>query len=153
MKKFNFPQDVIPISETLLLDYCWVCKVSRTDYSEFEEHHVVPSHLGGNKGPTVSLCDTCHTKAHKMSEKIWHNQTYIPYKNAEHLRRCYYLAVVICRARLQMDAIGGENKRVKFSTTLTFEEHNLLKKVQKYFGIKNQKDTLIFALKKLSEII
>ena len=66
-RQFNFPARVPPITSTIVLPHCWVCHLPFEDECEIEHHHVIPSHLGGNLGPTVSLCEICHTKAHKMS--------------------------------------------------------------------------------------
>ncbi len=148
---FEIPSGIRGIASTLFLEYCWVCHVSRTDYSEFEQHHVVPSHLGGNLGPTVSLCEICHTKAHKMSEKLWFNKPYEPYKEESHLKRCTYLAVVICRARQQLECQSGFNKRFKYSDTFSYEEHELLIKLQRFYSLKSQGATIRFALNQLSQ--
>jgi len=151
MKIFSLPKNVKPISTTLFLDYCWVCEVSRNKYTEFEEHHVVPSHLGGNLGATVSLCDTCHTKAHKLSEKLWHGKEYHPFSDEQVFNRCLYLAVVICRARYSVEKSSGINKRYKYSDTFTYQEHELIKKLQRYYGSKSQKALIRFALEFLDK--
>lgn len=150
-KNFVLPSKVPPITSTLFLEQCWVCSVYRTEYSEFEEHHVVPSHLGGNLGPTVSLCEICHTKAHKMAERLWWNKPYKPYSNPQHLERCVYLGVVICRARQQLEMQGGLNKRFKYSDTFSYEEHELLIALKNFYSLRSQGATIRYALKALAK--
>jgi len=149
-RKFELPSGIQPIVQTLELDYCWVCDVPQKDYPEFEQHHIVPSHLGGNKGPTVTLCEICHTKAHKMAEKLWHSKEYSPYKIPLHHRRCVYLGTVICRARQDLELKGNLNKRYKYSDTFSYQEHELLVKLQTYYNKKSQGALIRFALERLA---
>ena len=43
--------------------FCGLCGSTRN----LEHHHVIPRSRGGHKGPTVTLCRTCHTKHHSVS--------------------------------------------------------------------------------------
>lgn len=90
------------------LPYCWVC--ARV-CSSYDQHHVVPSHLGGSEGPTVTLCGDCHTTLHTYATQMYAKRVtldlnlYAP----RHRMRLDYLADVIVRAMIQVEGVGGKN--------------------------------------------
>ena len=43
---------------------CFVC----TSTTSVQGHHIIPrARRGGDKGPTINLCATCHTQAHILA--------------------------------------------------------------------------------------
>ncbi len=128
-----------------------MCRVARDQYTKFEEHHVVPCHLGGTNGPLVSLCEGCHTKVHDAASKLYKGDTHLPYREEDSRQRCHYLAQVICRAQLALEAQGNLNKKFKFSTSFTYEEHNLMVSLQRYYGKKSQGELVRYAILMLAK--
>jgi len=58
---------------------CWVCNTRFTvsnppGSANLEEHHVFPQNAGGTDGPLVRLCDTDHTRAHKLANALHKNR-------------------------------------------------------------------------------
>ena len=136
---------IIPITETLVLDHCWVCENSVNDFEEFEQHHILPKHLGGADGPTVTLCNGCHKKVHDSAEALYKGKQKLPFKEQGARERCLYLATIICRGRIAVESQGGFNKRFVYTSILSYEEHELLVSLAKYYG-KSQKELIRFAL-------
>ncbi len=145
------PYVVSPITSTLYLDHCWVCHVQRDGFTTFEEHHVVPCHLGGTNGPVVSLCDGCHTKVHDSATKLYRGVVNLPYREEDRRARCLYLAQVICRAQSALESQGNLNKKFKYSDTFSYEEHELLVSLQRYYGKKSQGELVRYALQMLAK--
>lgn len=141
---------VQPITETMLLDYCYVCQRRKDSMSGWEEHHIVPRHLGGSKGPTITLCGTCHTQTHDTANALYKGKTYLPFKDQHARERCLYLATVIVKARLSVEAQGNLNKRYVYTDVFTYQEHELLVKLGKHYS-KGQKDLIRFALQFLAK--
>lgn len=140
-----------PITATLYLDHCWVCHTQRDPYTTFEEHHIVPSHLGGSKGPLVSLCEVCHSKVHTAAANLYKGITQLPYREEACRERCLYLAQVICRAQSALESQGNLNKKFKYSDTFSYEEHELVVSLQRYYGKKSQGELIRYALQMLAK--
>lgn len=128
---------------------CWVCSKPK-DTLTFEDHHIVPQHLGGKNGPVVLLCGVCHTQVHNSAEALYKGNTHIPFRDAVQREKCLYLATVIVNARLAVEANGGLNKRFVFSTVFTYEEHETLVKLTKHYGM-NQPKLIKYALEQLAK--
>lgn len=137
------------ITSTLLLDQCWLCDAPKFRTST-EEHHIVPRCYGGEKGPTVTLCSSCHTRVHESAESLYKGNPIFPYTDADERERCLYLATVIVNARLALERINDPNKRVVFSTTFDGETHELLVRLTKHLNL-SQKKVIIYALKELAK--
>lgn len=144
--------DLRPITETLLLDHCWVCTVSKVEQNVlFEEHHVVPRSYGGENGPTVTLCEHCHGIAHKLAETLYKGgYPKPPYEVPDYRTRSLYLATVICNARLVLDNINDPNKRMVYSGFFTGEEHAKLKRLAKHYRMSQHK-LIVYAIAQLHD--
>lgn len=125
---------------------CWLCDKSANDpTTTFEDHHILPKHLGGEKGPLVFLCSDCHTNVHKCAEKLLKGNKWIPYKNKVHIDKCLYLANVIVKATLLIES-NSENKIYVYSGTFDYSTHEMLVALVKYFKnnkTKMNQDTII----------
>lgn len=134
-----------PITQTIYSDTCWVCNTSRLK-SQFEEHHVVPKCYGGEKGPCVSLCTSCHTLLHKNAEKIYANKyPMINYKSNLSKERSLYLSTVVANARHAIEDDGHKNKKTVFTTTFNNDTHTKLVKLTRYYKM-SQKKLIEFAI-------
>ncbi len=124
------------IKETLLLSHCWICH----NKNALEEHHVIPRHCGGEKGPTVTLCGVCHYSIHKINigKHVSFGEVYLRelcslwvYPN--HQAQALYLASVILKAdKLSKDSC---NRSIKFMTTLDTHTHYMLRSCAKGLGL------------------
>lgn len=115
---------VVPITATLSLDYCWCCHARQV---AFEQHHVVPRHLGGENGPLVTLCGSCHTNCHTYATQLYKGKVTIDlsaYQGKASMPRLSYLAEVIRRATIAIEGTSG--KKWKYATTFTDAEHDKL---------------------------
>lgn len=55
------------ITHSIKTNHCWSCNSELS----LHQHHVVPREYGGSRGPTVTLCATCHNFIHAISTKVW----------------------------------------------------------------------------------
>lgn len=93
--------------KSIHLNYCWICEKRFTDAENpgllnREEHHVIPRAYGGIDGPTVSLCDTHHTAAHKVASLLEAGKPYHLFTknlNQTQISKLLYLATVIVNAK------------------------------------------------------
>ena len=134
-----------PITQTLSLEYCWVCFVKR-GARNFEEHHTVPRSYGGERGPTVTLCCDCHTSAHKAADSLYASgNPVVPFKSQISRERCLYLAQVICNARSAMETINSENKRYVYSGFFDGKTHAKLVRIADHLKM-SQKKVITYAI-------
>ena len=54
-----------PLTQPLILDFCWICGSDR----KLHQHHIVPRAYGGEKGPTITVCGSCHSSVHAVGEE------------------------------------------------------------------------------------
>lgn len=132
------------IRESLVLSYCWVCQTTDTS---FEQHHLVPRCFGGENGPTVTLCESCHTIAHENAENIYHGHPLTTYNEVEKTTRSHYLSRVIVNARLAVEA-SPTNKKYKFATTFNSSTHDKLVRLVSHYNSSQQK-VIIYAINSL----
>lgn len=128
------------------LNNCWLCNAPNNGVITFEDHHIVPRHLGGTNGPLVFLCAHCHTNVHKTAEH-WYTNKFVPiYKDVKKDVKLKYLAGVICKARQLVEKTEG--KQTVISGRLDYETHSNLKALAKYLGM-SQHNTMKYAINKL----
>jgi hypothetical protein len=85
---------------------CWVCGIRFTTSQppgpgNCEEHHVFPQNAGGTDGPLVRLCDTDHTKAHKLALSLHKKKIaseYLIGASEEGKKKLMWLAAMIVKA-------------------------------------------------------
>lgn len=86
---------------------CAICGVTHG----LEEHHIIPKSLGGEHGPTVILCGSCHSSAH-FSAKGWlagkSTNTFPP--NLQEKALPYIQAIVAAAERFR--ALGGQSREI-----------------------------------------
>lgn len=91
-------------ANTIFLPHCWMCGakfVGEGGTQVREEHHMVPRAYGGVDGPTVTLCDTHHTKMHRVAEALIHEKSYrqiVEGESPQVIKKILYLATVIRNA-------------------------------------------------------
>lgn len=124
---------------------CWLCNAPNNGVTTFEDHHIVPRHLGGTNGPLVFLCAHCHTNVHKTAE-YWYKKEFKPlYNNVQKDVKLKYLAGVICKARQLVEKTKG--KQTVISGRLDYETHSNLKALAKYLGM-SQHTAMKYAINK-----
>ena len=137
------------IVSSMVLDRCWLCGVLKSD-SKTEEHHIVPRCYGGQNGPTVTLCSSCHTRVHEAAEGLYKGNPIVPYASQAERERCLYLATVIVNARIAIERANDPNKRTVFTMWLDGDSHSTLVRLTKHLNI-SQKKVILFALKELAK--
>lgn len=123
-------------------DCCWLCNAPNNGIVRFEDHHIVPRHLGGENGPLVFLCSSCHTNVHVVAED-WYKtrEFYSMYSNPVHTIRLRWLSGVICTAREELEKSGKDiqNKNFAISGRLDFKTHKKLSELASYMKISQLK--------------
>lgn len=139
-------------------DTCWVCGT----YGNLELHHVIPRSYGGENGPQVQVCGTCHTGVHALSlitslfdgSIFTESETILavttatkdwlkPTKFVARMLRAWCLGYIIYQARLQLKGVEEPNKKVKFSTTFSGEVSRKLKVIAKAEGNLSQEEMIV----------
>lgn len=128
---------------------CWLCdKPSNNPSSSFEDHHIIPRHLGGENGPLVLLCADCHTNTHACATNlIKKGEPLEIYDEPLHQERCLELATIIFRVHKSLEATGRlhEFKKTKLQLTVTPRINKKLKQLAKSLGYSQEK-TLQYAI-------
>lgn len=116
------------------INCCWLCDDSPEDSTKvFEDHHIVPRHLGGTNGPIVYLCSDCHTNVHDTARDILKGkQLHIKYRIQLQIDKLLYLSNVIVRAEIEIQK-NPQNKIYVFNTILDYETHEMLTALVKYY--------------------
>lgn len=95
-------------SRSIVLQHCWVCEarfIGDGGTETREDHHIIPRAYGGVDGPTVTLCDSHHSKTHSIALKLIHNKPYFALLNGEskpRIQKLLYMANCIRNAELAM---------------------------------------------------
>jgi len=111
--------------KSIVLDYCWVCETRFVGSGGSEikhDHHLVPRAYGGVDGPTVTICDTHHSKTHRIAEALIAKRSHFTYLSGEsedRRKKLLYMANVIYNAWLAFHK--DPNKAV--STVLTLDKN------------------------------
>lgn len=129
---------------------CWVCGArfitSNPPGSAIcEVHHVVPRAYGGQNGPLVGLCDTCHSKVHKLSNG--QDLSLLNGLGQQGQTRLKYLAQVIINAKSITNS--DPNKLLPVSFKITKEEAQKLEILKSVLGVKSRRDVYKIAVDKL----
>ncbi len=131
---------------------CWLCEREPDNIATFEDHHILPKHLGGTNGPLVYLCADCHTNVHKCATKLLKGASYVPYARNLHKQRCLELAQVIVNGTVALEK-NPINKIHVFSGILDYDTHNKLVALVKYLKTPkarlSQEDVIKLAIKEL----
>jgi len=70
------------VIKSLIFPFCWVCQRRFNNQvppgpALEERHHLFPQAAGGVDGPVVSLCDSDHTRAHKIAYAMKGNRSFM----------------------------------------------------------------------------
>lgn len=138
-----------------ILDHCWVCGIRFTDSNppgsaNKELHHVVPRAFGGLDGPIVSLCDSCHSKVHKLTAKNI-DYSILNGLDKQAQSKLQYLASVIKSAGLM--ANSDVNKLFPISFKITRKESEVLDKLKIRYSLSSRAAVYKLALQKLVQSI
>jgi len=138
---------------TINLPYCWVCKVKFVQHGGTEQpehHHVIPQNAGGANGPTVSICDTDHTKAHHIAIAIKGKKPYytlIQGLEEDRIKKLMYLASMIVNAELATK--DDPNKSAMAVLTLDRRQKEMIDKLKAVYNVSSREKVLSLALEKL----
>ena len=134
---------------SIFSDHCWACgarfvTADPPGTANEERHHIVPRAFGGENGPQVSLCDSCHSKVHKLALNLVQD-TSGWFASREHEQKIRYLANVIANAKkaVQFDP----NKKFPVSFKISRTEVEMIERLKSIFGVKSRDDVLRIALR------
>lgn len=135
-------------------DNCYVCGRRFIDADPpgtaiKELHHVVPRAFGGLNGPLVSLCDTCHSKVHRIAGLLPNGDCSKLFAglNTEQQKRLAYLANVAYNAK---HAINEDlNKLLPVSFKITKQEAQILEQLKSMLNVKSRSDVYRIAVTRL----
>ena len=106
------------------------CAACLCDDLEMHEHHLVPRSLGGEKGPTASLCSNCHSLVHKAASSKLKSLAEI--EDEGHRFRVAQMAAIILRAE---DAVKNDpNRSVTIQDRLPAELSRMVSDLAKLYG-------------------
>jgi len=141
-----------------LLPHCWVCGKRFLDSTPpgiavKEIHHIVPQQAGGTDGPTVTLCNEHHDKAHRIALRLGAKKPkpYFDLLTGEPdmcRSRLLWLATVISNA---FAAVANDpNKKINVVLVLTRKEQLIIDRLKKvYPSHKSRADIFMLALENL----
>jgi len=140
-------------SATINLPYCWVCGAKFQQHGgteNVEHHHVIPVNAGGVDGPTVSICDTDHTKAHHIAIALKGKKPYFTLIQGlpeERVKKLMYLATCIVNAELATK--DDVNKSAMAVLTLDRRQKLMIDKLKSVYNLSSREKVLALALEKL----
>ena len=135
---------------SLLFDYCYICK-GRFKTSvppgvlNREDHHIFPRNAGGTDGPEVSLCSEHHGTIHKIANRLKAKKPYADLLVGEsEIQKLLWLASCIVKAELA--TADDPNKSYRNGLSLSKQELEIIKRLQKIYPGKSRQDILKQAL-------
>ncbi len=139
---------------SIVLDWCWVCNekfVGRGGTSICEEHHIVPRAYGGTDGPTVSLCDTHHSKLHRIAVCLKTKKPFFEIlrnEGPDTTKKLLYLANAVYNAELVTR--NDPNKAASAILSLNAKHKEMIDRLRKvYPQAKSREALLLLALEAL----
>jgi len=130
-----------PSIPSQILPHCWICGKRFTDSGGTalrEDHHLIPRAYGGVDGPVVSLCDSHHTKLHKIAVRILANKTYADLvEKADYDQKLLWLASLVVKA--SRAAKLDPNKKAEVGASLTGEQQTKLDALCRKLGLSRTK--------------
>ena len=114
----------------------------------------MPQAYGGTDGPQVSLCDTHHSKLHRVATAIKGSK---PYQNLlvgeppQAQKKILWMASLVVKADLA--TVNDENKLAKVTVLLDRQQQQLLEFCKVRLGKTNRADVLKEALIRLAASI
>lgn len=137
------------LTQTLLLDYCWICRSKFGHSVKREDHHVIPRAYGGTDGPQVSLCDSHHSALDLIAKRLYGKKPFTDLLtgDAEQDKKLLWLASVVCNARILTE--GDLNKKQILVLSPKKETFDKLKQLKKVYGNFSREKMIEFAIDKL----
>ena len=124
-----------------ILPHCWICGRRFTDSGGTalrEDHHLIPRAYGGVDGPVVSICDSHHTKVHKIAVRILAGKSHVDLlEKATYDQKILWLASLVVKA--SRAAKQDPNKRVEASVSLNGEQQVKLDALCRKLGLSRTK--------------
>lgn len=80
-------------------------------------HHLFPRNAGGTDGPVVSLCDTHHSKSHRIAERLQAGKPYQEFlagEPEEFAKKLMWIASLIVRA----EALTADDPNKQFAVSI-----------------------------------
>ena len=142
----NHPRSVI-------LPHCWVCEVKFVGSGGTEQrhdHHVFPQAYGGVDGPEVSVCDSHHSKLHRIAECLIYEKPYHQFlrgESQERVKKLLYLATRIHQMYLVVK--NDPNKATSTTMTLTARSQKMIDQLKPVLGVRSREAVLLKALEAL----
>lgn len=120
---------------SIVLNKCWICSALFSyngGTEQREDHHIIPRAYGGVDGPTVTICDTHHTKTHRIAECLINQKNYFQYIKGEGpdvVKKLLWLASEIHNACLKMR--NDPNKATSTVVTLNARHTHMVDALKK----------------------
>lgn len=125
---------------------CWVCGSTVA----LEEHHMIPRAYGGQDGPVICLCATCHSNVHKLADatglakpELSIAKSIALTDNKISLTRLQQLAIIIIQAKATTQK--DPNKTAVYMDRFEAETLKKLKSLAKALRL-NQKQVVRLAI-------
>ena len=138
--------------KSIIQDHCWVCGERFTTSippgrANEERHHILPRAFGGTDGPVVSLCDSCHSKVHKLS----YDPSKIPMLckgyPLESINKLIYLCGIIYKAKRLLEQ--DPNKLLPMTFKITKGDAEKLDRLKSVLNVKSRAAVYAIALTRL----
>jgi hypothetical protein len=133
---------------------CFVCEPQRNCIigNEYEDHHVIPEHLGGKAGPLTSLCEKEHGRVHSIAEAIIKkkppSQESLLGTEGEKSRRAKLAAAIV---RANAAVINDPNRNIKFEAIISSQLNTKLAALKKELGVRNNGEFLTRVIEALEK--
>lgn len=143
----------LTMTTSYISDNCYVCGRRFIDADPpgtaiKELHHVVPRAFGGLNGPLVALCDTCHSKVHRIAQTMPNDYSKLLLGlTSEQQQRLAYLASVAYNAKHATN--DDQNKLLPVSFKITKQEAQVLEHLKTVLNVKSRSDVYRLAVTRL----
>lgn len=139
---------------SIVLSHCWICQarfLGDGGTEPREDHHMIPRASGGVDGPTVTLCDSHHSKTHALATALKFSKPYFGIlrgESTERSKKLLYLANLIHNADLATR--NDPNKAATAVLILNARHKNMVDMLKKiYPQAKSREAILLLALEAL----
>ena len=113
-----------------------------------ELHHVIPRAYGGKHGPLISLCDSCHTRVHKIANSLPANDSSICNNLPDSVKsKLTWLATVVYDAKKA--TANDPNKQLPVTFKISRMEAQRIERLKHILNVKSRKDVYAIALDRL----
>lgn len=109
-----------------------------------------PRAYGGVDGPEISVCDSHHSKLHRIAECLINEKTYHSFlrgETSETIKKLLYLATRIHQMHLVIK--NDPNKATSTTLVLTARSQKMIDKLKPVLGLRSREAVLLRALEVL----